>query len=332
MRRLSLLLLPLALFCCHRSQSSATLPEVRIAIHRDPIAFLPVRVAQTLGYYEAEGVAVAMSEVAGGAKALEALLGGSVDVAAASMSDAMQIAAEGRDVRGFLVLYTRPSAALAVAPALSGTIRTIRDLKGRTVGVSTPGSSTHQLLNFLLVRDGLSPADVSTVSVGMSASSVAALEHGTVDAAVLLGSAVAAFEERHPSTTFIVDIRTQAGARQVFGSEMFPGLSMVAQDSWLRANPEIAQRLVRALKRGMHWVRDRPAEQVRDMIPDAARMSEKADLQAIHRMQQGISTDGLMNAGSAELVEQFVALSNPKVRAAHIDTAKTYTNEFASVK
>ena len=208
MRRLPLLLLPLALFYCHRSQSSATLPQVRIAIHRDPIAFLPVRVAQTLGYYEAEGIAVALSEVAGGAKALEALLGGSVDVAAASMSDAMQIAAEGRDVRGFLVLYTRPSAALAVAPALNGTIRTIRDLKGRTVGVSTPGSSTHQLLNFLLVRDGLSPADVSTVSVGMSASSVAALEHGTVDAAVLLGSAVAAFEERHPSTTFIVDIRT----------------------------------------------------------------------------------------------------------------------------
>jgi len=219
-----------------------------------------------------------------------------------------------------------------VAPALSGTIRTIRDLKGRTVGVSTPGSSTHQLLNFLLVRDGISPADVSTVSVGMSASSVAALEHGTVDAAVLLGSAIVAFEERHPDTPFIVETRTQAGARQVFGSEMFPSLSMVAQGSWLRANPEIAQRLVRALKRGMRWVRDRPAEQVREMIPDAARMSEKADLLALYRMQQGISTDGLMNAGSAALVEQFVAVSNPKVRAAHIDTAKIYTNEFASVR
>jgi NitT/TauT family transport system substrate-binding protein len=332
MRRLPLLLLPLALLDCHQSQSGATVPTVRIAIHRDPIAFLPVRVAQTLGYYQAEGIAVAMSEVAGGAKALEALLGGSVDVAAASMSDAVQLAAEGRDVRGFLVLYTRPSAALAVTPALSGTIRTIRDLKGRTVGVSTPGSSTHQFLNFLLVRNGLSPADVSTVSVGMSATSVAALEHGTVDAAVLLGSAVTAFEERHPEIPFIVETRTQAGARQVFGSEMFPSLSMVAQDRWLRANPEIAQKLVRAMKRGMRWVRDRPAEQVRSMIPDAARMTEKADLQAIHRMQQGISTDGLMPAGSAELVEQFVAVSNPKVRAAHIDTAKIYTNEFASAR
>jgi ABC-type nitrate/sulfonate/bicarbonate transport system substrate-binding protein len=67
MRRLPLLLLAIALLCCHRSQSGATVPNVRIAIHRDPIAFLPVRVAQTLGYYAAERIAVDMSEVAGGA-------------------------------------------------------------------------------------------------------------------------------------------------------------------------------------------------------------------------------------------------------------------------
>jgi NitT/TauT family transport system substrate-binding protein len=332
MRRLPLLLLMMALLCCHRSPSDVPVPKVRIAIHRDPIAFLPVRVAQTLGYYESERVTVEMSEVAGGTKALEALLGGSVDVAAASMSDAVPLAAEGRDVRGFLVVYTRPAAVLAVTPASSGTIRTIRDLKGRTVGVTTPGSWTHQFLNFLLVTDGLSPADVSTVSVGMSAASVAALEHGTVDAAVLLAGAITTFEERHPGTTFLVDTRTQAGARQVFGSEIFPSLSMLAQDRWLQANPEVAQRFVRAVKRGMQWVRDHPPEQVRDMIPEAGRMTEQADLRAIHRMQQGISTDGLMPTGAAELIEKFVALSNPKVRAAHIDTAKIYTNAFASTR
>jgi sulfonate transport system substrate-binding protein len=332
MRRAPPLLLAIALLSCHGSQSGAGIGRVRMAIHREPIAFLPMRAAQTLGYYQAEGIAVDTSEVAGGAKAIEALLGGSVDVAAASMSDALQLAAEGRDVRGFLLLYTRPAAALAVAPGLGRTIRTIGDLKGRTVGVSAPGSWSHQFLNFLLVTNGLSPEDVSTVSVGMSASSVAALEHGKVDAAVLLASAITAFEERHTSSTFMVDSRTLAGARQVFGSEMFPSLGLLAQDSWLRANPDTAQRLVRALKRGMRWVRDHPAEQVRDMIPDAARMTAKADLQTIQQMQQGISTDGLMPAGSAELLEKFVALSNPKVRAAHIDSARIYTNDFASVR
>jgi NitT/TauT family transport system substrate-binding protein len=332
MRKVALLLSAMALLSCHGSRPVARVAAVRLAIHRDPIAFLPVRVAQTLGYFEAEGLSVELSEVAGGTKAIEALLGGSVDVAAASMSDVVQLAAEGRDVRGFLVLLTRPAAALAVAPALSGTIRSIRDLKGHTVGVSTPGSWTHQFLNFLLVTNGLSPEDVSTVSVGMSASSVAALEHGTVDAAVLLTSAVSAFEERHTSNPFMADTRTPAGARQVFGSETFPSLSLLSEDRWLQANAGTAQRLARAVTKGMGWVRDRPAAQVRQMIPEAARMSEKADLQAIQRMQQSISTDGLMSTAAAELVEKFVAVSNPKVRAAHIDTARIYTNEFVSMK
>jgi len=332
MRRLLLLLSTIALLSCDRPQFGASIRKIRLAIHREPIAFLPVRVAETLGYYEAEGIAVDISEVAGGSKALEALVGGSVDVAAASMADVMLVAAEGRDIRGFLVLYTRPSAVLAIAPARSTTIRTVRDLKGRTVGVSAPGSWSHQFLNFVLVTNGLSPQDVSTVSVGMSASSLAALEHGTVDAAVLLASASAAFAERHAGSTFMVDTRTLAGVRQVFGAATFPSLGLVAHDNWLRANTDTAQRLVRAVKRGMDWVRDHPAEQVRAMIPEASRMTDGADLQSICQIQQGLSTDGRMPPDSPELIQRFVAVSNAKVGATHIDAAKIYTNEFASAK
>jgi NitT/TauT family transport system substrate-binding protein len=232
-----------------------------------------------------------------------------------------------------LVLFTRPALALAVTPALSGTIRTIRDLKGRAVGISTPGSASHQFLNFLLVSNGLSPEDVSAVSVGMSASSVAALEHGKVDAAVLIASAIITFEDRQPRHTFLADTRAPEGARRVFGSEVLPALSLLAQDSWLQNNAETAQRLVRALKRGMRWVTDHPAEQVREMIPESARSANpEVDLRAIRQAQQAMSADGLMPAGSAELIQKYVAVSNTKVRVAHIDIARTYTNEFASAK
>ena len=332
MRHFVVVLLAAGVVACHGSHQQAGLRRVRLAIHQDPIAFLPVRVAQTLGYYEEAGLAVEMSEVAGGTKAIQALLGGSVDVAAASMPDAVQLALEGRDVRGFLLLYTRPTAALAVAPSLSSTIRTIHDLKGRPVGVSAPGSASHQILNFLLVSNGLSPDAVSTVSVGMSASSVAALEHGTVDAAVLLGSAISVFERRQPRQTFLVDLRTPAGTRQMFGSEVFPSLGLLAEARWLRDNPDTAQRLVRAVTRGMQWVRDHSAEQVRDMVPAAARTTPEADLHAIRQMQQVLSSDGLVPPGSTELIAKFVAVSNPRFRATAIDLARIYTNEFAPAK
>ena len=42
-----------------------------------------------------------------------------------------------------------------------------------------------------------------------------------------------------------------------------------------------------------------------------------------------MSIDGQMPPGSVELVARFVAISNPAVRAAHIDLSRIYTNEFA---
>jgi len=332
MRKRVVILVAAGLAACSGSHRQTSLQTVRLAIHQDPIASLPMRVAQTLSYYQESGLAVETSEVSGGTKALQALLGGSVDVAAAAMSDAVQLAGEGRDVRGILVLYTRPTAALAVAPSLKGTIRTIHDLKGRTVGVSAPGSGSHQILNFLLVSNGLSPDAVRTVSVGMSASSVAALEHGTVDAAVLIASAISVFERRQPGQAFLVDLRTPEGARQIFGSQVFPSLGLLAEDRWLRANPDTARRFVRAVTRGMQWIRDHPAEQVRDMLPDAVRTTAEADLLAIRQMQQVLSSDGLMPAGSAELIAKFVAVSKPTFRATPSDLAHIYTNEFAPAK
>ena len=94
MRRFIAAWLAGTLVACSSSPRPAGLTPIRLAIHQAPIAFLPVRVAQTLGYYAEDGLAVDMSEVVGGTKALQALIGGSVDVAAASMPDALQLVAQ----------------------------------------------------------------------------------------------------------------------------------------------------------------------------------------------------------------------------------------------
>jgi NitT/TauT family transport system substrate-binding protein len=318
---------------CHRSARATSVPTVRVAIHRDAVAFVPLRVAESLGYFKEEGIAVDMPEVAGGAKAIEALLGGSVDVAVGSMSDAIALAAQGRYLRGILVLYARPTIALAVAPSSSATIRSVKDLKGHTVGVSAPGSASQHALNFLLVENGLTPDDVSTVSVGMSASSVAALEHGKVDAAVLIASAITLLEERQPEARLLADTRTPEGAKRLFGSETFPALSLLVEDAWLEKNDDTARRLVRAVKKGMHWMRDQPPKRVRDVIPQAARMATAAaDLQAIRTVQAALSPDGMMSPAAAELIEKFVAVSDHRVKTAHLDLSRIYTNELAAGK
>src|SRR5215472_14044155 len=185
--RLFMVVVPVLLVGCGHPNGAPSLPEVRVALLRDT-STLPVRLAQVLGYAQQEGIHLSISDTTAVSKAMEALLGRSADVATGGLSQAIQLAAEGRTVRCFINYYTRPTLILAVAPAMDGKIRHIRELKVRRVGIASPGSAAHQILNRVLELNGLRPDDVSTVSVGTAATSIAALGHGAVDAAILAGA------------------------------------------------------------------------------------------------------------------------------------------------
>lgn len=262
-----------------------------MALSRDAITWLPVHLAQKLGYYQQEGFSLAVSDVAGLSKSMEALLGGSVDVAGATPILVLQVALEGRPVQSFLTLYSVPYGALVVAPAASGTIHTIADLKGHRVGVSSPGSPSQLFLNYSLVSHGLSPDDVSTVSIGAAAQSVAAVEHGQVDAAEVVANAITMLHRRHPDMRFLADTRTPEGTQAMFGSPAFPSTSLVANKPWLKANAEPARRLVRATQKAMQWMREHSAEEIRAEMTDTQRMPDAdADLEAIRGAQRTLSS------------------------------------------
>jgi NitT/TauT family transport system substrate-binding protein len=325
--RLFVVVVPVLLVGCSHPNGAPSLPEIRVALLRDT-STLPVRLAQVLGYAQQEGISLSISDTTALSKAMEALLGRSVDVASSGLSQAIQLAAEGRTSRCFINFYTKPTLALVVAPAMAGKIRNIRDLKGRRVGIASPGSATHQVLNYVLALNGLRLDDVSTVSVGTAATSIAALGHGKVDAAILGGAAIPIFERKYPNTMILADTRTAEGAQKVFGSAVFPTTGLIAQDDWLKTNAGAARSLVRAVKRAMHWMSNHSANEIRDQMPESLRMEDmEADLMAI-RHTQNILSDGAIPPESPELVRKWLAASSERVRVARIDLAKTYTNEF----
>jgi NitT/TauT family transport system substrate-binding protein len=332
-RRLIAIVTLVALQSCARSTLAPGTREVRIALSRDAITWLPVRLAQKLGYCQQEGLALILSDVAGLSKGAEALVGGSVDVAAASLIMTIQLAVEGRSVRTFLTMSNVPSWALVVSPAASGSIQTIADLKGHRVGVTSPGSPSHLYLNYALVSHGLSPEEISTVSIGTSASSVAAVEHGQVDAAALVGSAITMLERRHRNLRVLADARTPELAQKVFGSSELAVSGLIAEARWLEANADTALRLVRAVKRAMRWMSEQSAERILAEIPDAERMPDAdADLEAIRYAQREMSRDGVVPSGAPETARKILAVSSEKVRTGRIDLSKTYTNEFAAAR
>jgi NitT/TauT family transport system substrate-binding protein len=150
-----------------------------------------------------------------------------------------------------------------------------------------------------------------------------------VDAATVVGSAIAVLQQRYPDLRLLADTRTPEGTQAAFGSSRFPSAALVAQAKWLKANGDTARRLVRATSKAMRWIAGHSAEEARALMPESLRMPDAAsDLDAIRISQRNLSEDGEMPADGPATVRRVLAASNPKVRTASIDLSKTYTNEF----
>jgi NitT/TauT family transport system substrate-binding protein len=319
----------MAISCGSSGPTKASVAPVRIALTNVPIAYMPVILAEQLGYYRKEGLSVTIDDFSSSSKAMQALLGGSADVAAGPYEQDIQMAAEGRPIKSFILMLRHSLRVLVVAPHRTRTIRRLEDLKGATVGVAGLGLANQFFLNYVLLKHGLAPEDVKVVGIGTGASAVAAVEHGLVDAAVLSGSESTVALKRARGASILLDARGMAGSRQFYGVDTYPNAVLHATDPWLEQHPDTARRVVRAIQRTLTWISQHSPEQIWAALPERYRLPDReAELEALRITVPSFSPDGVMPADGAEAVRKALAFSIEKVRQAHFNLEQTYTNQF----
>jgi NitT/TauT family transport system substrate-binding protein len=299
--------------------------EVRLVVQTPSTNNYPTHFAQWLGYFDQEGLHVTISQIAGASKVLEAVVASSADVGSGVYEQAIQMAAEGRDIKTFLTFAGSPN--FAILSGAKAGVHSIGDLKGKSVGVSSLGSPSQFYLNHLLRAAGVQPEQVSTAGIGMGATAAAALEQGQVDAAVLFGSAITAEEGR--GGRILADVRTKEGVRSLLGAEDYPASSLLARSEWLAQNPETARRVSRAVLKSLAWIRDHSPEEILAKVPSEFRVGDpQVELEAIRMAKPMYSIDGRVNMESAQAVRRVLSESLESVRRADIDLSKTFTNEY----
>src|SRR3984893_12208976 len=173
------------------------------------LCYLPTVLAKQLGEFDKAGLAVELVDVKGGSDALKAVLRGSADAVSGYFDHCVNLAAKKQELQAFVVYDRYPGLVLVVSPSHNGEIISIRDLAGKKVGVSAPGSSTDFFLKYLLKKNGLDPAGTAVIGVGLGATAVAAMEQGQIDAALMLAPAVTVLQGSHPDLRILSDTRTQ---------------------------------------------------------------------------------------------------------------------------
>jgi len=149
---------------CAKREGAGT--HVRIAVGgQNQMVYLPTTLALQLGFYREEGIDAELQDFAGGAKALQALVGGSADVVSGFYDHTIQMAAEGRALVAFVAMLRFPGMILVTSPQ-HPEITKIEDLKGRIAGVTTAGSSSQMMLTSMLTRHGVAADAVSITAIG----------------------------------------------------------------------------------------------------------------------------------------------------------------------
>src|SRR3954463_2219678 len=172
------------------------------------LCYLPTVLAKQLGEFDKAGLEIELINFKGGSQALQAVVGGSADVVSGYYDHCVNLAAKGQSLQTLVVYDRFPGMVLAVSPEAKD-IRSIKDLAGKAVGVSAPGSSTDFFLKYLLSKNGLDPTSASVVGIGLDATAVAAMEHGKVNAAVMLDPAATLLQSKFKDFKILADVRTQ---------------------------------------------------------------------------------------------------------------------------
>ncbi len=196
------------------------------------LCYLPTMLAKQLGEFEKAGVNIDVVEFKGGSEALKAVIGGSADVVSGYFDHCVNLAAKGQHLQAFVVYDRFPGFALVVSPKHSAEINSIKDLANKKIGVSAPGSSTDFFLKYILSKNGVEPNSVGVIGVGLGGSAIAAMEQGTIDAAIMLDPAVTVLQSHSKDLKILSDTRSQKDTLAVFGGE-YPGGALYTKADWI---------------------------------------------------------------------------------------------------
>lgn len=303
-------------------------PKITLAVGgKNLLYYLPLTIAEQLGYFKAEGLELSIVDFAGGSQALRAVVGGSADVVSGAFEHTVNMQPKGQRLRAFVLQGRAPQIVLGVNPKTMPNFKSVADLKGRKIGVTAPGSSTNVMANFVLAKAGLKPSDVSIIGVGTSQGAVAAMRTGQIDAISNLDPVITLLQ-RSGDLKIVSDTRIVAEADKVFGGPM-PAACLYAPQALIDKAPNTVQALANAIVRADKWIQAAGPADIIKAVPESYLLGDRAIyIDAFLAAKGALSPDGTIPEAGPETARRALASIDAEIAKAQIDLKAVYTNDF----
>lgn len=322
-----------------RAETEPTTPEPAAPIRlmmggMTKIVYLPAVLAARLGYFRDEGLDV---QVVGGPAGIDTsteLIAGAIEGAVGFYDHTLDLQSRGQDVLS-VVVFQRALGLAELASARSEGGRALarsgsmRDAKGRRLGVTGFGSSTWVVTRYLAAGAGVAPGDYTIVPLASDTRFIEALEQGSIDAG-MVEEPTATRLLSSGAAQMVADMRSVEGSQRWLGGP-YAGACLYMRRSWVDAHPHETAQLAHALVRALRYLNTHSPQAIADALPPELTGSDRAGyVQALAAAQPAFSRDGQMPQGAPQTVLRVLIAAGSGVTARHVDLAKTYTNHFVA--
>jgi NitT/TauT family transport system substrate-binding protein len=269
----------------------------------------PLFIADAMGYYAEQGLKVNFIRFDSAAKMIPSLGSGEVDVGSGATSAGLYnavkrginikiVSDKARNAKGYGF-----EAILARSDLVdSGKVKSVADLKGLKVAMSANGNSENAIMNYALVKSGLTYSDIDPVFLGFP-NQIAAYANKAIDASLTV----------EPTTTELIKLGT---AKKLVGiDEVIPDCQTAVvfySPKFTETQPDNARKFMVALVKAMRFYNDAlkdghiagpNADKVIQILTDYSFIKDPAVHRAI--ISQAVDPDGSLDMPSMQMEWQF---------------------------
>ncbi len=266
---------------------------------------LPTLVAIAKGYFAEENIELAEFVIGSSGTLRQGMIAKQYDFGLYAFVHVPIARLAGSPFKVVAELHDQEIFGLVVRTQLKDQVKTVKDLKGKKVGFTTPGSGSWALGNVFLKKAGLDPdKDVELVSLGGdNAVFYTALQSGRVDAIVSFQPI--AEKVLNDNVGFaLLDIYQPGQHKEWVGSDKAAALHLVTREDVIAAKPDLVKRMVNVQKKALQFIGANSSSAIADAVlasPRAAEQFQGLDkplvIKVIDHIKRGFGTGCVSKSG-----------------------------------
>lgn len=287
--------------------------------------YLPAALTESLGYFKDEGLDVQILNETAGVDAEKELLAGAVQGVVGFYDHCVDLQPKGKFVES-VVQFSQAPGEVELVSSKHPEIKSMADVKGKTLGVTGLGSSTNFLTQYLAARAGVQLSDYTVLGVGAGTTFIAAMQQDRIQLGMTTEPTVSHLLATGEAR-ILVDMRSVEKTKAALGGT-YPAAAFYMDAAYVQAHKDVVQKLANAFVKTLKYMHTHTAAEITEKMPKSYYAADKpAYIKALADGMTMFTTDGVMPEGGPETV-LAVLQAKSSMKGQKVDLAKTYTTEF----